>query len=173
MAMSKKLLDMFNQQIKHEYDSRNVYFGMESYLRDIAYDGFANFFKLQADEEMDHTRFFMEYLVFVGEKFEIRALEAQTNEYASVLDVFEKGLAHEKFITSKINELYTQALKDKDYHAVKFLDWYVKEQGEEEYNFSDWVARVKRAGDGPGLQILDQEAGARIYTRTMNPPVVL
>lgn len=173
MAMSKKLLDMFNEQIKHEYDSRNVYFGMESYLRDAAYDGFASWFKVQADEEMDHCRYFMEYLVFVGEKFEIRALDAQTNEYESVLDIFEKGLVHEKFITSKIYDLYTQALADKDYHAVKFLDWYVKEQGEEEYNFNDWVDRVRRSKEGPGLMILDQEAATRVHMPSANPPVAL
>lgn len=173
MAMSKKLLEMFNEQIRHEYNSRNKYLGMESYLRGESYDGFANYFKIQAQEEMDHTRFFMDYLVFVGEKFEIRALDAQTNDFASILDVFEQGLEHEKFVTSKINDLYTQALKDKDYHTVKFLDWFVKEQGEEEYNFSDWVTRIKRAGEGPGLQLLDQEAGSRVYAATANPPVVL
>lgn len=171
MALSEKLLEMFNEQIKHEYDSRNVYFGMESYLRDQNWDGFANFFHIQADEEMVHCRYFMEYLAFVGHKWEMKALEAQTNEYESVLDVFKKGLEHEKFITSKIKKLYDQAVIDSDYHSQKFLDWYIAEQAEEEDNFTTWVARVERAQSGPGLTILDNEAAARVFTPPSNPPV--
>lgn len=171
MALSEKLLDMFNQQIKHEYDSRNVYFGMESYLRGQSWDGFANFFHAQADEEMAHCRFFMEYIAFVGDKWDMRELKAATNEYESVLDVFKKGLVHEKFITARIKDLYDQAVIDKDYHAQKFLDWYIGEQAEEEDNFNKWIAKLERAGDGPGLTMLDQEAAARVFTPPANPPV--
>ncbi|MFB0958653.1 MAG: ferritin [Clostridiaceae bacterium] len=171
MALSEKLLDMFNQQIKHEYDSRNVYFGMESYLREQNWDGFANFFHIQAEEEMAHCRFFMEYIAFVGHKWEMRELKAQTNEYESVLDVFKKGLEHEKFITACIKELYDQAVLDKDYHAQKFLSWYIEEQAEEEDNFTTWVAKLERAQTGPGLTLLDGEAGARMFNPPANPPV--
>ena len=171
MGMSEKLRDIFNEQIKHEYDSRNVYFGIESYLRKENWDGFANFFHIQADEEMAHCRFFMEYLAFIGEKWEMRALGEQTTEYTSILDVFQAGLKHEKFITAKIHDLYDQAVIDKDYFAQKFLDWYVKEQAEEENNFENWLARVERAKDGPGLAILDQEASARVFTAPANPPI--
>lgn len=171
MKISEKLLDLFNQQIKLEYDSRNVYFGMESYLRDENWDGFANWFMVQADEEMAHCRYFMEYLSFIGQKWEMRALDAQTNTYESVADVWAKGLEHEKFITASINKLYDQAVEDKDYLAQKFLDWYVSEQAEEEDNFSTWLEKVKRAGQGPGLTILDREAAARVFTPPANPPV--
>ncbi|PKK39095.1 hypothetical protein ABB02_01710 [Clostridiaceae bacterium JG1575] len=171
MAMSKKLLDLFNEQIKYEYDSRNVYFGMESYLRDLSWDGFANFFHIQADEEMVHCRYFMEYLAFTGHKWEMRALDEQTNEYESVLDVFKKGLEHEKLISGRIKKLYDQAFEDRDYHAMKFLDWYIQEQAEEEDNFSTWINRIERAKDGPGMTILDQEAAARTFVLPTNPPV--
>ena len=173
MIMSEKLIDMFNEQIKHEYDSRNVYFGMESYLREENWDGFANFFNIQADEEMVHCRFFMEYLGFIGQKWEMRALEAQTNQYNSVLEVFQAGLKHEKFITSKIHELYDQAVIDKDYHAQKFLDWFVQEQAEEENNFETWVAKLERSKEGPGMTILDQEAAARVFAMPSTRPVPL
>lgn len=171
MKISEKLLDLFNQQIKLEYDSRNVYFGMESYLRNETWDGFANWFKVQADEEMAHCRFFMEYLGFIGERWEMRALDAQPNSYESVLDVWEKSLEHEKFITANIEKLYDQAVEDKDYLAQKFLDWYISEQAEEEDNFGNWLDRVKRAGQGPGLMILDQEAAGRTFMPPANPPV--
>lgn len=173
MKMSKELRKLFNEQIKHEYDSRNVYFGMESYLREQDWDGFANFFKIQAEEEMIHCRYFMEYLAFLGEKWEMLPLEGQTNEYKSVLDVFKKGLEHEQFITSKIHALYDQAVKDKDYFAQKFLDWYVNEQAEEENHFEGWIAKIERAKDGPGLTMLDQEAGARTLVVPANPPITL
>ncbi len=173
MEMSEKLLKMFNEQIKYEYESRNIYFGMESWLRDNDWDGFANFMKVQADEEMIHCRFFMEYLAFVNQKWEMLPLDGATTDYASILDIFEKGLEHEKFITKKIHDLYNVAVEDKDYLAMKFLDWYVKEQAEEENNFTAWIAKVKRANDGPGLTILDQEAGARTLVFPANPPVSL
>lgn len=171
MALSEKLLDLFNEQIRHEYESRNVYFGMESYLRDKNWNGFANFFHIQAEEEMAHCRYFMEYIAFVGQKWEMRALEAQPNNYESVLDVYQKGLEHEKFITAKIKALYDQAMEDRDYHAMKFLDWYIEEQAEEEDHFNNWVARVERSSSGPGLIILDQEAAARVFAPSANPPV--
>lgn len=171
--ISEKLLQLFNEQIKHEYDSRNVYFGMESYLRDEDWDGFAEFFRVQAEEEMIHCRYFMEYLSFIGEKWEMLPLDGQKNEYESVLDVFENGLKHEKFITDKIHRLYDQAVEDKDYFAMKFLDWYVKEQAEEENNFNTWISRIKRAETGSGLTILDQEAGARTLVVPANPPIHL
>ena len=171
MALSEKLLDMFNEQIKHEYDSRNVYFGMESYLRDEGWDGFANFMHHQADEEMVHCRYFMEFLAFTGHKWEMRALDAQTNQYDSVLDVFQKGLEHEKFITRKINELYNQAVEDKNYLAQKFLDWYIHEQAEEEDNFSTWLTQIERSKGGPGMVMIDKEAAARVFTPPSNPPV--
>lgn len=171
MKISKKLLDLFNQQIKLEYDSRNVYFGMESYLRNEDWNGFANWFMVQADEEMAHCRFFMEYLGFIGEKWEMRGLDDHTNSYESIADVWEKGLEHEKFITASINTLYDQAVKDKDYLAQNFLNWYVNEQAEEEDNFTTWLTRVKRSGEGPGLTVLDGEAGARVFVAPANPPV--
>lgn len=170
MAMSEKLEKLFNEQIKHEYDSRNVYFGMEAWLRDNDWDGFGHWFMIQADEEMKHCRFFMDYMAFTGHKWEMMALEAQTNEYESVLDVFEKGLEHEKFITSKIKEMYDQAFEDRDYHAMKFLDWYIQEQAEEENNFATWIARIKRT-EGGGMTILDQEAGTRVDAPVTDRPV--
>lgn len=168
--MTDKLIQLFNEQIKHEADSRNVYYGMESYLRDQDWNGFAEWFKVQAEEEWFHTRFFMEFLSFKGYKWEMLALDEQTTEYESVLDVFEKGLGHEKNITAWIHALYDQAVEDKDYHAMKFLDWYIEEQAEEEDNFNTWIARLKRTNEA-GMAILDQEAGTRVSNPPANPPV--
>lgn len=171
--ISEKLRDMINQQIQFEYYSRNIYFGMESYLRSKAYDGFSNFMKVQADEEMIHTRYLMEYLVKVGEKFEMLPIDGAPNEYESVEDVFKKALEHEKEVTKRIYALYTQASEDKDYYAMKFLNWYVDEQAEEEDNFNTWVAKLERVKDEAGLLYLDEQAGTRVLTVPANPPITL
>ena len=171
--ISDKLVKMINEQIQFEYFSRNIYFGMESYLRDLSYDGFANFMKVQADEEMIHTRFFMEYLIKVGVKFEILPIDGATNEFESVQDVFEQALAHEKEVTKRIYALYDQAVEDKDYYAQKFLNWFVDEQAEEEDNFNTLVTRMKRTSGEAGLMILDQELATRVLVPPTNPPIVL
>lgn len=171
--ISEKLLKMINEQIQFEYYSRNVYFGMESYLRDQSYDGFANFMKVQADEEMLHCRYFMEYLIKVGAKFEMLPIDGATNEFESVQDVFKKALDHEKEVTRRIYALYSQAVEDKDYFAQRFLSWYVDEQAEEEDNFNTLVTKLERTSTEAGLMIIDQELSTRVLTPPANPPVTL
>lgn len=171
--ISKELTEMINAQIQFEMHSSNVYLGMESYFRDLSYDGFATWMKVQAEEELLHARFFMEFLVRNGEKFEMRAIDAAANEFKDVKEVFNKALAHEKEVTKRIYALYEQASKDKNYYAQKFLNWFVDEQAEEEDNFSTFVTKLERVKDDSGLFFLDQESASRTLTQPSNPPITV
>ena len=78
--------------------------------------------------------------------------------------VLEAGLAHERYVSASINEVYAVAAEAKDFKTMQFLDWFVKEQGEEEKNAEDLIKKMKLfGGDAKGLYLLDQELAARVY----------
>ena len=75
------------------------------------------------------------------------------------------GLEHEQYVTSLIHEIYNEAYQAKDFRTMQFLDWFVKEQGEEETNAEDLIKKYELfAGDAKGLYMLDNELSARVYT---------
>ena len=74
------------------------------------------------------------------------------------------ALEHERYVTALINAIYTAAQAAQDYRTVQFLDWFVKEQGEEETNASDLIKKMELfGGDAKSLYMLDQELGGRVY----------
>jgi ferritin len=74
------------------------------------------------------------------------------------------GLAHEEYVTSLINDIYDAAQQVKDFRTVQFLDWFVKEQGEEEANANDLITKMEMFGtDARGLYLLNSELKARVY----------
>ena len=82
----------------------------------------------------------------------------------SNMDPLEAGLAHEQYVTSLIHTIYEAAYADRDFRTMQFLDWFVKEQGEEETNASDLIKKMQLFGSDPkGLYMLDQELAGRTY----------
>ena len=80
------------------------------------------------------------------------------------MDVLKEGLKHEEYITASIHNIYAAALEEKDYRTVQFLDWFVKEQGEEEANAHELIQKTETFGtDAKGLYMLNSELGARVY----------
>ena len=83
------------------------------------------------------------------------------------LDPLEAGAKHERYVTGLINNIYAVAYEKKDFRTTQFLDWFVKEQGEEEKNADHMVDQYKLFGNDPkGLYALDREFATRVY----NPP---
>ena len=81
------------------------------------------------------------------------------------MDVLKAGLEHEEYVTSLINDIYAAAYDVKDFRTMQFLDWFVKEQGEEETNANDLITKMELFGSDPkSLYMLNQELGARIYS---------
>ena len=163
--MDKKVHDLLNQQINKEFYSAYLYLEFSNYFEDRGLDGFANWYMIQAQEERDHAMLFYRYLQNENEKVTLEAIDKPTVTINEDMDVLKAGLKHEKYVTSLINDIYAAAHDVKDFRAMQFLDWFVKEQGEEETNANDLITKMELFGGDPrGLYLLNQELKARVYS---------
>ncbi len=160
--ISKKMTEQLNEQIKNEVYSAAYYFAISSYCSAKDYHGTAHYFRVQAGEEMNHALKIYDYLLDVDARAVVPAVEQPPVEYTTIEEIFKKALAHEQFITSCINKLMDLANGEKDYATANFLQWFVKEQIEEEANVNKVLAQLKMVGtDSRGLFLLDMELGKR------------
>lgn len=162
---SKKVSDLLNQQINKEFYSAYLYLDFANYFTEQGLDGFANWYKVQAQEERDHAMLFMQYMQNNSLKVTLEAIENPTTTYTTTMEPLKAGLNHEIFVTESINTIYDAAASEKDFRTTQFLDWFVKEQGEEEKNATDLIRKMELFGnDSKGLYLLDQEMAGRMYT---------
>ena len=163
--MDKKLAELLNQQVNKEFYSAYLYLDMSNYYADQDLDGFANWYKIQAQEERDHALLFMEYLQNNNESVTLEAIEKPDKVFNTLMDPLEAGAEHERYVTSLINDIYAVAYELKDFRTMQFLDWFVKEQGEEEKTADSLIKKYKLFGDDPkSLYLLNQELAARVYS---------
>lgn len=162
MELSKKMQDALNEQIREELASAYIYLSMAAYCESINLSGFAHWMQAQSNEEMEHAMKFYGYIHGRGGRVVLEALEQPPVEFAGPVDVFEKTLAHEQYITGRIHNLYGMALEEKDYASLSTLQWYVDEQVEEEESATEILELLKMAGDkGQGLIMLDRHLARR------------
>ena len=162
--MNNKIAELLNDQINKEFYSAYLYMDMANYYDELDLDGYANYYMIQAQEERDHALLFMKYMQINGLKVTLKAIDKPDKVFNSVLDPLEIAAEHERYVTALINNIYHEAQLDKDYRAMKFLDWFVDEQMEEEDSADSMISRFKLFGDDPkGLYLLDQEYAARVY----------
>ena len=120
---------------------------------------------IQAQEERDHALLFLQYLQNNSEKVTLEAIAKPDKTYNSAKDPLIYGLEHEEYVTSLIHTIYGAAYDIKDFRTMQFLDWFVKEQGEEEKNAHDMITKYDLFGNDPkSLYMLDQELAGRTYT---------
>ena len=163
--MNERVHELLNQQINKEFYSAYLYLDFSNYFEDAGLDGFANWYKIQAQEERDHAMLFYQYLQNENQKVTLEAIDKPNKEIKCHMDVLEAGLEHEKYVTSLINDIYAAAYEVKDFRTMQFLDWFVKEQGEEETNANDLITKMELFGSDPkSLYMLNQELAARVYT---------
>ena len=163
--MNNKIAELLNDQINKELYSAYLYLDMANYYDELDLDGYANYYMIQAQEERDHALLFMKYMQINGLKVTLKAIDKPDKEFNSILDPLEIAAEHERYVTALINNIYHEAQLDRDYRAMKFLDWFVDEQMEEEDNADKMISRYKLIGSDPkGLYLLDQEYAARIYS---------
>ena len=163
--LNKKIADLLNDQINKEFYSAYLYLDMNNYFEDRGLDGFANWYKVQAQEERDHAMLFYQYLQNNDCKITLGAIAQPDKEFKSDMDVLKAALAHEEYVTSLINNIYEEAHKAKDFRTIQFLDWFIKEQGEEETNARDMITKMELFGSDPkSLYMLNQELAGRAYT---------
>ena len=163
--MDAKVAKLINEQINHEFYSAYLYLEFANYYGSIGLDGFENWYRIQAMEERDHAMLFYQYLQNNGEKITFEAIRKPECTLTNSMDPLKAGFEHEKFVTSLINGIYAAAYEVHDFRTMQLLDWFVKEQGEEEKNASDLITKMELFGsDARGLYMLNQELAARVYS---------
>lgn len=163
--LDAKVAQLLNEQIVKEFYSAYLYLDFSIFYEAQGLDGFANWYKIQAQEERDHALLFMEYLQYNGEKVSLDVIGKPDKELITLMDPLKAGLEHEQYVTSLINDIYAAAYAVKDFRTMQFLDWFVKEQLEEEKNADDMIKKMELFGnDSKGLYSLDAEYAARVYT---------
>lgn len=162
--ISEKLEKAFNDQINKELYSEYLYLSMQAYFERLNLKGFVNWMNVQVQEEHAHAMGMFNYVHERGGKVELEAIDKPQVEWNSPLHVFEEVLKHEEFVTSRINALMDFAEEVKDRAALSFLDWYLKEQVEEESNVGGVLATLKLIkDDAKALLMLDKELAARTF----------
>ncbi len=167
--ITEKMEQAFNEQINKELFSEYLYLSMQAYFERLNLAGFTNWMSVQVQEEHAHAMGMYNYLHERGGKVELMAIDKPQTEWESPLDVFKHVLEHEQYVTSRINALMDIAENEKDRAALSFLDWYLKEQVEEENTVSGVLAKLELIGDDKhALLLLDKD----LETRTFVAPVI-
>lgn len=162
--ISNKIQDAINAQINAEFWSAYLYLSMACNFEAQGKPGIANWFRIQFQEEQAHAQIFMNYINARGGRVMLHPIEAVPSEWETPLDAFTATLAHEEKVTALINNLYALAEAEKDYPTCDKLNWFIKEQVEEEDSARQLIDKFKLIGDnGMGLYMLDQELASRVY----------
>lgn len=163
--MDKKVSQLINQQINKEFYSAYLYLDFANYYASAGLDGFENWYRIQAMEERDHAMLFFQYMHNNGENVTLDAIDKPDKELTDNMSALKFGLEHEQYVTSLINDIYHAAFEVKDFRTMQLLDWFVKEQGEEEKNAADLITKMELFGsDAKGLYMLNSELKARVYS---------
>ena len=122
-----------------------------------------------SEEEVAHGMKLFKYLEDQNVHIQLPSLQAVDVDFTSLLDVFEKSLAHEQTMTRNLNNLSDLAMKNKDHATYNLLQWYVTEQVEEEATVSAIIDHIKLVGDnGYGLYTIDKELAGRKFVDSTN-----
>ena len=163
--LSSNLYNAINEQINAEMWSAYLYLSMSMDCQAKGYNGIANWFYVQFQEEQAHARIFMNYLNSVDAKVELLPIAEVRTSWDSVLDMFKQTLEHEKKVTAMINNIAAIANADKDYAAINRINWFIDEQVEEEESAREMINTFEAVeGNKYGMYMIDKELAARTYT---------
>ena len=166
--MNTKTRALLNEQIARELESGLLYLDLAARLEGKGLKGYAHWFCVQAEEEKNHASKFFHYLLDEGQEVTLGDLRMPSHETPELQDILLESLKHEEYVTELINNIYDVADNDGDYRTMRFLDWFITEQAEEEKNARDNLeAFAMAAGCSCGnacscsLMALDREMGER------------
>lgn len=163
--ISEKMQKVLNDQVKEELFSSYLYLSMAAYFEAKNLKGFANWFKVQSQEENTHAMKFFNFILQKGGKVVLQQIDAPKTEWETIPEVFFDTLEHERKITALINKLVEASMEEKDYSTHTFLQWFVTEQVEEEANVEELIQKIEMIGDNKsGLYMLDNELASRTLT---------
>lgn len=167
--LKQRVADAINAQINAEFYSAYLYLSMSAYFQSQGLPGFANWMRVQFEEEQFHALRFYDYVNERGGRVYLKTFETPKHEWSSIVEVFEDVLKHELHVTDMINNLVDIAIEEKDHASNSFFKWFVDEQVEEEANVEQILSQLKLIdGKGDGILLLDRELATRVFV----PPVV-
>ena len=167
--ISEKMQKAFSIQINKELYSEYLYLAMQAYFAKNNLKGFANWMSIQVQEERAHGMGMFDYVFERGGNVELDTIEKPKTSWNSPLEVFKDTLEHEKYVTSLINKLYDVAEEEKDRAAMMFLNWYIKEQVEEEASADDILSQLEMIKDDKAMLLALDE---KLASRQFNPPII-
>lgn len=163
--VGERMHEALVKQLNAELYSAYLYLSMGAHFQAVNLSGFANWMRVQAQEELLHAMKFYDFINSRGSRVRLLSVEAPPGEWKTPLAAFEDVLRHEQKVTGLINDLINLAIEDRDHATNNFLQWFVTEQVEEESSANEVVQKLKLAGDSAGsLFMLDQELGRRVFT---------
>ena len=162
--LSKRMQEALNAQINAEYYSAYLYLAMAAHAEATNLKGFANWFRIQNQEEMVHVMKFFAYVHDRRGKVELTAIKAPPTAWSSPVDMFEATLKHEQLVTGMINDLADAAREERDNATYSMLEWFITEQVEEESAADEILQQLKLIGNEPsGLYLLDRDLATRVF----------
>jgi len=163
--LSEKMLKALNKQLNAELYSSYLYLSMSAYFQSINLGGFANWMRVQTQEELTHAMKIYDYVNERGDRVALKQVEEPPSEWSSPLAAFQQAYQHEQKVTGMINELVNLAVEEGDHATNIFLQWFVSEQVEEEASADEIVQKLKLVGDdGGGIFMIDRELAQRRFT---------
>jgi len=166
--INQKVAKVLTEQVNKELFSAYLYLSMSAYFSDLGLLGFANWMRVQYQEETAHAMLMYDFLINRGEKVVLAPVDAPENNWQNPLEVMEEVLAHEIYVTGLINNIITVAEEVKDRATMSYFNWFIDEQVEEEANAQDIISKLKLIGDDKSaLYLLDKDLSARIFVQPM------
>lgn len=163
--MDQNVTRLLNEQINKEFYSAYLYLDIANFYAAKGLDGFANWYEVQAKEEQDHAMLMYQYLHNNSQPVTLEAIAKPDKVFTTLMDPLQAALGHERYVTELINTIYAAAQAANDFRTVQFLDWFVKEQGEEEKNATELITKMELFGsDARALYMLNSELKDRAYT---------
>ena len=167
--LNTKMEKALNAQLNAEFYSAYLYLSMAAYFESTNLAGLANWMRIQFQEEQFHGTRFFDFILERGGKVALAAIDEPEKDWASPEAVFKATLTHEQKVTGLINDLVYLARDERDNASEIFLQWFVKEQVEEESTADTILGKLKLAEGSPhALLMIDQELGGRVFT----PPTI-
>ncbi|MFA9392753.1 MAG: ferritin [Prolixibacteraceae bacterium] len=162
--LKEKMEKALNEQINKELYSSYLYLSMSAYAQSMGLQGAASWMKIQAQEELTHANKFFDYVHERNGKVILQPIDAVESEFGSVIELFERVLEHEEYVTSLVNSLVDISIEVSDHATRSMLMWFVDEQVEEEAGVKEIIDGLKMVeGKGQGLFMIDKELGVRVF----------
>jgi len=154
--LPEKVEEILNIQIQKEDYSSQLYLAMASWAENKGYEGVSNWLYAQAEEERMHMLKLVKYVNERDGSARIPGIETPPDDFGDVFEMFDKVLAHEKYISGSINEIVAVCIAENDYTTQNWIQWFVTEQIEEEASVKAIIDKLNLVGKN-NLYMFDRD----------------